>query len=57
MRLYKITPGADCNSCIEKKAEAALVWLQEASIGEKVTIEIIEMSEEEYEKLPEFVGP
>lgn len=57
MRVYKVTPVEGLNPCIEKYPEDVAVWLQEAEVGEKITVEIIEMSEKEFENLEEYLGP
>jgi hypothetical protein len=59
MKVYKVTPCKDCNPCTEKDIEAVKVWLEEAdpTNNEVITIEPMEMSEEEYDNLPEHMGP
>ena len=57
MKAYKITPEPNFNSCIETNINGVIVWCVEADFGEKITIEILEISEEEYNKLPEYKGP
>jgi hypothetical protein len=37
--------------------EALLPELQEASIGEKIVIEIVDMDEKTYKELPDWDGP
>jgi hypothetical protein len=57
MKVYKIYPGKDLNPCCEKNPEAVLIWLEESELGEEIKIKILEMTEDEYEKLPEYTGP
>ena len=57
MIVFKVWPGVDLNPCCEKDPAAVLVWLEEAEPGETIKIEVIEMTEEEYDKLPEYMGP
>lgn len=57
MKVYKTTPDIGLNSCCEKDPKLALFWLEAATPGEIITIEVLEMSEEEYNSLPEFTGP
>jgi hypothetical protein len=54
--VYKIKPG-DLNSCCEKDLNEVVSWIQACEPGEKITIEIFEMSEAEFNNLPEYVGP
>ena len=55
MKVYKVTPWG-CNSCIEKRPEDVAEVLREAEEGETIFINVIEMTEEEYEALPESMG-
>ena len=57
MKVFKVYPGVDLNPCCEKYPADVLVWLEEAEPGEVVKIEVMEMTEEEYEALPEYEGP
>jgi hypothetical protein len=57
MKVFNVSPGKGCNSCLEKEIENVVVWLEEAEIGETITIEIKEMSERRYDRMPEFMGP
>ena len=56
MRVYKIMP-VHCNPCCEKDLEDVKVWLKEAPVGESIMIRVLEMTEEEYKNLPEYMGP
>ena len=55
MIVFKIRPD-DLNSMIFDKPEDVLPYLEESSIGEVWTIEVLEMSEEEYKALLESDG-
>ena len=57
MKVYRITPEPHFNPCIEKDIKSIEVWLEEAEVGDKFTIDILEMAEEEYDSLPEYMGP
>lgn len=61
MRVYKVTPGEGNNSYVESDlrivAEQLPDWLIDIELGEKVTVDVLEMSEEEYKALPEYMGP
>ena len=56
MKAYKMGPSG-LNTCIEKDPKAIMLWLDECEVGDKFEIEVLEMSEEEYEALPEYAGP
>ena len=56
MRVYRIRPDGG-NSCCEAAAEAITEWLEEAQQGDTFIIDILEMSLEEYQNLPEYMGP
>jgi hypothetical protein len=57
MKVYNISPGKGCNKCCEKDPKNALIWLEEAEPGETITIDVMEMSEEDFNSLPEYMGP
>ena len=57
MKIFKVYPDVDLNPCCEKDPAAVLPWLEESEPGETIKIEVIEMTEEEYDKLPEYMGP
>ena len=62
MRVYKITPGEGNNPYVESNLkvvrEQLFDWLKDAELGKKaITVDVLEMSEEEYNKLPEYMGP
>ena len=62
MKVYKITPGEGNNPYVESNLkvvrEQLFDWLKDAEIGEKaITVDVLEMSEEKYNKLPEYMGP
>ena len=57
MRVYKMGPKG-LNQCIEEDPLMILEWINnDADIGEVIEITIMEMSKEEYDKLPEYMGP
>ncbi len=55
--MYKVIPGKGCNPCCEKEIKSVCVWLEEAEVGDELKIEVIEMTENEYNELPEYMGP
>ena len=57
MKVFKVCPGEGLCSCIEKDTSACLTWLEESEPGEIIKIEVLEMTEAEYEDLPEYTGP
>ena len=57
IRVYRVTPAPGMNSCCEKDLKMVLPWLEEASFGETIKIEILEMTPESYDALPEYMGP
>ena len=57
IKVYEVEPGKGANRCTERKIEDVLVWLEESEPGDVITIRVIEMDEQEYNSLPEFLGP
>lgn len=57
MKVFKVTPGEGLAPCCEKEIKNVSVWIEEAERGEVITVEVLEMSEKEYEELPEYIGP
>lgn len=57
MKVFKVWPGVDLNPCCEKTLDAVAYWLDMAEAGDTITIKAIEMTEAEYEALPEYMGP
>ena len=57
MKVFKVCPGEGLCSRIEKDPSACLTWLEESEPGEIIKIEVLEMTEAEYEDLPEYTGP
>ena len=56
MKVYRMGP-AGFNKCTEKDPKAILHWLEEAEVGERFIVDVLEMTEEEYDALPEYTGP
>lgn len=56
MRVFKIAPKG-LNYCCEKDFEHLKVWFDEAEIGEEFEVQVLEMTEIEYNALPEYMGP
>lgn len=57
MKVYKLTPGPSLNPCVERDLRDLLQWFDDAEPGEKMTVEVLEMTEGEYADLPEYMGP
>ena len=56
MIVYKIDPKGGLNPVIEKRLQDVLAHLQDSVPGDKWEITVMDMTEEEYEALPEWVG-
>ena len=57
MKVYKVTPGKGCNPYCEIAPETVLDVIEESEIGDIVTVEIIDISEEKYKNASEYEGP
>ena len=61
MTVYRVTPDKDCAAHTEDNISSAISavneWLIESEPGTEVTIEVLEMSRDEYDNLPEYEGP
>ena len=57
MKVYKIRPYGLNGCCSEDNFEALKEWFDAAEIGEKFEVQVLEMTEDEYNALPEFTGP
>jgi len=57
MKVYKITPLPDFNPCTEKDIKDLMIWLEESEPGDSFKVDVLEMTEEEYAALPEYMGP
>jgi hypothetical protein len=61
MKVYKVTIGVDRSPFIEADLKNAMVGvetaLQETEAPETLTVEVIDMDEQEYKNLPEWSGP
>jgi len=57
MRVYKVIPGISCNPCCENTIESVISWIEEAEVGSIIQVRILDMSQEEYNDLPEYMGP
>jgi hypothetical protein len=57
LKMYKVWPAPGSNPCIEKRVEDIMVWFEEAEPGDRITIDILEMNEQEWRGLPEYMGP
>ncbi len=57
MKVYRVEPDKGLNKCTEKHIQDILVWFEESEPGSVITIEVLEMSEDDYDALPEYMGP
>jgi len=61
MKVYQVYPdlhcAPHCEDTLEKAVEATKCWLEDGEVGALVSIKILEMSQEEYDALPEYDGP
>ncbi len=61
MKCYEITPDRGCGAHTEKDLYSAITaineWLKDSEKGTELIVKVIEMSESEYDSLPEYDGP
>ena len=57
IKVFRVTPGKDLNPFSEVEIKDVILWLEEAQPGDTITIEVLEMSKQEYDNLPEYMGP
>ena len=57
MKVFNVFPGKGLNPCCEDKIENVIPWLEESIPGDSLRIDILEMTKEEYDALPEYMGP
>ena len=57
IKIYKTYPGKDLAPCCEKDIKNVIPWLEQCEVGDVLSIEILEMEEDEYNNLPEYMGP
>jgi len=57
MKVYKIWMGKGCNPFCTNDLDDIEITVFNAEVGEIVKIEILEMTESEYNRLSEFTGP
>ena len=56
-RYYRITPFDDKKSCFVSEQElgnSLQSWLEGMSVGYGLDVQVVEMTEKEFEKLPEY---
>lgn len=54
---YKLTPHGDKSSCYvseEELGESVKDWVTSMSVGYGLNIEVVEMTEKEFEEMPEY---
>lgn len=61
MKVYEIRPDKGCNSHTENSLQDALttinLWLTDSDEGTELTVSVKEMTENDYDNLPEYDGP
>jgi hypothetical protein len=57
MIMYRVTVYEGTNPCTVSSKGDILSLIEDPQAGDKVTIEIIDMSMEDFENLPEWDGP
>lgn len=57
MKVYEIEPNRGLSRCTEKDISGISCWLEMSEPGDIITIRVKEMSESEYNSLPEYTGP
>ena len=57
MKVYEIEAFPGATKCVEKEIHDLAFWFEEASPGDVIKITVKEMTQEEYNALPEFTGP
>ena len=56
MRVYKIKPGR-LAPCYTTEITDISWWISDAESWTRITVDILEMTPEEFNELPEYVGP
>ena len=56
MKIYRLTINEENCSFSENQLDVMIEDIKTIPVGEEAKIEVIEMSEEEFESLPEFEG-
>lgn len=61
MKVYEVRPDKDCHAHIEDSLGSALItigaWLTASDTDTELTVKVLDMSQEEYDDLPEYEGP
>ena len=57
MKGFKVFPDKGLTPYYEDKIENIILWLEESMPGDSIRIDILEMTKEEYDALPEYMGP
>ena len=61
MKVYEITPCKNCSPYVDPTIKATIEglksWLDEAPVGDVITIRVLQMTSDEYRALPEYEGP
>ena len=56
MKVYTITPSG-CAPCTEESPDAIKAWLEDAEPGETFQMYVGEMDKEQFDSMPEYMGP
>jgi hypothetical protein len=57
MKVYEVWMCPHCTPFIDTNPDTVRVVLEEAEVDETITVQVLEMSEEEVNALPEWMGP
>ena len=57
MKVFKLTPGKGNSPCVESDIRNLNAWFEDAEPGDVYTVEVLYMTEDEYSRLPEYMGP
>lgn len=57
MKMFRVWPKPGAKPSVEKNIDGVAYWLDMAENGDTITIKAIEMTESEYDALPEYAGP
>jgi hypothetical protein len=57
MKVYKVMPCPDCSPFYTDKNGDIGDWAFDSDIDSSFTVEVVDMSKEEFDNLPEYEGP
>lgn len=56
MKVYVVEPYKGAARCTEKDVKDVAVWFEEAEVGDEIIVRVEEMTQEQYDNLPEYMG-